>query len=75
MAQRTIQDLTEQAEELGDVRARSSALAPSEGGSAEPVRTWVVVTNLHGHCTCNAKSPTVPFPEGCGLCCVAVPDA
>ncbi len=29
-AQRTIQDLTEQIEELGDVRARLSALAPSE---------------------------------------------
>jgi len=29
-AQRTIEDLTEQAEELGDVRARLSALAPSD---------------------------------------------
>jgi energy-coupling factor transporter ATP-binding protein EcfA2 len=29
-AQRTIQDLTEQTEELGDVRARLSALAPSD---------------------------------------------
>jgi DNA repair exonuclease SbcCD ATPase subunit len=29
-AQRTIQDVTEQAEELGDVRARVSALAPSD---------------------------------------------
>src|ERR1700746_720596 len=29
-AQRTIEDLTEQAEELGDVRARFSALAPSD---------------------------------------------
>src|SRR5262249_16501989 len=30
-AQRTIQNLTEQTEELGDVRARLSALAPSDG--------------------------------------------
>jgi len=30
-AQRTIQNLTEQTEELGDVRARLSALGPSEG--------------------------------------------
>ena len=33
-AQRTIDDLTEQIEELGDVRARLSALAPSERESA-----------------------------------------
>ena len=33
-AQRAIQDLTEQAEELGDVRARLSALAPSDRESA-----------------------------------------
>jgi energy-coupling factor transporter ATP-binding protein EcfA2 len=34
-AQRTIDDLTEQMEELGDVRARLSALAPSDRESAE----------------------------------------
>ncbi|SPF41075.1 conserved hypothetical protein [Candidatus Sulfopaludibacter sp. SbA4] len=34
-AQRTIVDLTEQIEELGDVRARLSALAPSDRESAE----------------------------------------
>src|SRR5262250_2970094 len=34
-AQRTIDDLTEQIEELGDVRARLSALAPSDRESAE----------------------------------------
>jgi len=34
-AQRTIGDLTEQIEELGDVRARLSALAPSDRESAE----------------------------------------
>ena len=34
-AQRTIDDLTEQAEELGDVRTRLSALAPSDGDSGE----------------------------------------
>jgi energy-coupling factor transporter ATP-binding protein EcfA2 len=34
-AQRTIVDLTEQMEELGDVRARLSALAPSDRDSAE----------------------------------------
>ncbi len=34
-AQRTIDDLTEQIEELGDVRARLSALAPSDSESAE----------------------------------------
>jgi DNA repair exonuclease SbcCD ATPase subunit len=34
-AQRTIDDLTEQREELGDVRARLSALAPSDRESAE----------------------------------------
>ncbi|MBV8072747.1 MAG: hypothetical protein JO270_22780 [Acidobacteriaceae bacterium] len=33
-AQRTIDDLTEQMEEMGDVRARLSALAPSEDESA-----------------------------------------
>ena len=33
-AQRTIEDLTEQIEELGDVRARLSALAPSDRESA-----------------------------------------
>ena len=33
-AQRTIQDLTEQAEELGDVRARLSAVAPSDRESS-----------------------------------------
>ncbi len=38
-AQRTIQDLTEQIEELGDVRARLNAIAPSEGEpSADFVR-------------------------------------
>jgi DNA repair exonuclease SbcCD ATPase subunit len=35
MAQRTIDDLTEQAEELGDVRTRLSELAPSDSDSAE----------------------------------------
>ena len=35
IAQRTIEDLTEQIEELGDVRARLSALAPSDRESAE----------------------------------------
>jgi energy-coupling factor transporter ATP-binding protein EcfA2 len=34
-AQRTIDDLTEQVEELGDVRVRLSALAPSDRESAE----------------------------------------
>src|SRR5262249_10444834 len=34
-AQRTIDDLTEQIEELGDVRARLSALAPSDRESAK----------------------------------------
>ena len=34
-AQRTIDDLTEQMEELGDIRARLSALAPSDRESAE----------------------------------------
>jgi energy-coupling factor transporter ATP-binding protein EcfA2 len=34
-AQRTIDDLTEQMEELGDVRARLSALAPSDREAAE----------------------------------------
>src|SRR5262245_3880492 len=34
-AQRTIDDLTEQIEELGDIRARLSALAPSDRESAE----------------------------------------
>src|SRR5215471_14994073 len=34
-AQRTIDDMTEQIEELGDVRARLSALAPSDRESAE----------------------------------------
>ena len=34
-AQRTIEDLTEQIEELGDVRARLSALGPSDRESAE----------------------------------------
>jgi DNA repair exonuclease SbcCD ATPase subunit len=34
-AQRTIDDLTEQIEELGDVRARLTALAPSDRESAE----------------------------------------
>ena len=34
-AQRTIVDLTEQIEELGDIRARLSALAPSDRESAE----------------------------------------
>jgi energy-coupling factor transporter ATP-binding protein EcfA2 len=34
-AQRTIDDVTEQVEELGDVRARLSALAPSDRESAE----------------------------------------
>jgi DNA repair exonuclease SbcCD ATPase subunit len=34
-ARRTIDDLTEQIEELGDVRARLNALAPSERDSAE----------------------------------------
>lgn len=34
-AQRTIQDLTEQTEEFGDVRARLSALAPSDRESTE----------------------------------------
>lgn len=34
-AQRTVDDLTEQIEELGDVRARLSALAPSDRESAE----------------------------------------
>jgi DNA repair exonuclease SbcCD ATPase subunit len=34
-AQRTLDDLTEQIEELGDVRARLSALAPSDRESAE----------------------------------------
>lgn len=38
MAQRTIDDLTEQTEELGDVRTRLSALAPSDSDSAE---NWV----------------------------------
>ena len=37
-AQRTIQDLTEQAEELGDVRARLRALAPSD---REPAADFV----------------------------------
>src|SRR5215469_7021374 len=37
-AQRTIQDLTEQIEELGDVRARLSALAPSD---REPTTDFV----------------------------------
>ena len=37
-AQRTIQDLTEQIEELGDVRARLSALAPSD---REPTADFV----------------------------------
>jgi len=37
-AQRTIQDLTEQTEELGDVRARLSALAPSD---REPTADFV----------------------------------
>src|SRR5215471_18541300 len=37
-AQRTIQDLTEQTEELGDVRARLSALAPSD---VEPTPDFV----------------------------------
>jgi energy-coupling factor transporter ATP-binding protein EcfA2 len=37
-AQRTIQDLTEQAEELGDVRARLGALAPSD---REPTADFV----------------------------------
>src|SRR5262245_28939968 len=37
-AQRTIQDLTEQIEELGDVRARLSALAPSD---REPMPDFV----------------------------------
>jgi DNA repair exonuclease SbcCD ATPase subunit len=35
IAQRTIDDLTEQIEELGDVRARLSALGPSDRESAE----------------------------------------
>src|SRR5262245_57944614 len=35
IAQRTVDDLTEQIEELGDVRARLSALAPSDRESAE----------------------------------------
>jgi len=37
-AQRTIQDLTEQTEELGDARARLSALSPSDG---EPTADFV----------------------------------
>jgi energy-coupling factor transporter ATP-binding protein EcfA2 len=37
-AQRTIQDLTEQTEELGDVRARLSAVSPSDG---EPTADFV----------------------------------
>jgi energy-coupling factor transporter ATP-binding protein EcfA2 len=37
-AQRTVQDLTEQTEELGDVRARLSALAPSD---REPMPDFV----------------------------------
>ena len=43
-AQRTIQDLTEQTEELGDIRARLNALAPSD---REPTADFLRLSRQH----------------------------